>query len=498
MFDFEPKRKPRYPGVRWRLVYGSYEGVERFAVDEWQRILQTYEPYVIPVSPPDVDLQNHEDNILLCGTVENNRHIRRLVELGLLTIPDQPEGYAAGCVDSPWKPGRKVLAVGGHDPNGVLYGVVDLNTRKLGMERIQDDPTVTRKLLDEMPPFSLSEYPRVAGRGLWTWGYVIYDYRRYLDNMARLRMNTLTVWNDCPPVNMAEVIEAAHRRGIRVVMGFHWGWGTVGLDLADPAHVDALRDHVLETYRRDYADLPHDGIYFQTLTEHNETHRDGVPLARLVCRMVNRIGSALLERYPGLDIQCGLHATSILEHYSEFEALDPRITITWEDAGVIPYSYHVVEHYDDAPYHAKRHGTVEATIAYSRKLAALRPGSRFAFVPKGFSDLRWRTEYEHHGPFILGERSARFIRNRLDQRQAMWDAKSALWLRNAPHVVRFFREIFDVGPSAILATALCEDGLFEQAIQPAIALFSHLIWNPTSDLGELPPMAFSSYYRETT
>jgi hypothetical protein len=41
-----------------------------------------------------------------------------------------------------------------------------------------------------------------------------------------------------------------------------------------------------------------------------------------------------LEKYPDLDIQFGLHATSILDNYTCLEELDSRITITWEDAGV--------------------------------------------------------------------------------------------------------------------------------------------------------------------
>ena len=48
---------------------------------------------------------------------------------------------------------------------------------------------------------AFSAAPALENRGLWTWGYVIYDYRRYLDNMARLKLNMLVVWNDCAPRN---------------------------------------------------------------------------------------------------------------------------------------------------------------------------------------------------------------------------------------------------------------------------------------------------------
>ena len=41
----------RYPGTRWTLLYGSYEGVEQFAVNELQRMVQRSIPYVLEVLP---------------------------------------------------------------------------------------------------------------------------------------------------------------------------------------------------------------------------------------------------------------------------------------------------------------------------------------------------------------------------------------------------------------------------------------------------------------
>ena len=45
--------------------------------------------------------------------------------------------------------------------------------------------------------------PQVRRRGLWTWGYVIYDYRRYLANMARLKLHEIVIWNDYAPLNLS-------------------------------------------------------------------------------------------------------------------------------------------------------------------------------------------------------------------------------------------------------------------------------------------------------
>lgn len=41
--------KIRHEGARWSLLYGSYEGVEKFAIDEAQRYFQSYLPYVMRV-----------------------------------------------------------------------------------------------------------------------------------------------------------------------------------------------------------------------------------------------------------------------------------------------------------------------------------------------------------------------------------------------------------------------------------------------------------------
>jgi len=490
MTDISTKFNRRYEGIRWRLVFGRYDTVQQFAVDELQRMTQTHVPYVIEASPADVEIEGHEDHLLLCGTAEDNRWIRQLQEQGVLDIPSRPEGYAIACLDSPWSDGKRVIAVGGRDARGVLYGVEYFNTVKFGVDRVQDGPSTIRRLLDDMPDFRESDHPRIEDRGLWSWGYTIYDYRRYIDNMARLRMNMLTIWNDCPPINIADVIAYAHSRGVRVVMGFHWGWGMEGLDLADPSHVEYLKQHVLDTYENHYAGLDHDGIYFQTLTEHHDTAKGEVSTARIVCDMVNKVGAAMLERYPKLKIQFGLHATSILDHYTEFEDLDRRIAIVWEDAGVIPYTY------EYGVARSVELDSIEATIEYSKKLAALRNKATFGLVPKGFSDLLWDTEFENHGPFILGERSRRFIRNRLGRRQAMWDMRCGFWMACYNEAIRFFREMLAVGSESITATALCEDGMFAEAIQPSIALFGHILWDPTMDARDLVRMAHSSYYAE--
>lgn len=490
--------KRRFPGERWQLVHGPYFGLERFAFAEAQRVLQAQVPYVVEWVDAASDPQQGDEHWLVVGTAAGNPLIARLAAAGQLELPNHPEGYGIAVLDAPWRPGRRVVAIGARDPRGLIHGVADFAARDLGVEVNIDEAWDAGRppTLPDLLPGSRCSAPRIADRGVWTWGYVMYDYRRFLDSMARLRFNLITIWNDVPPVNAAEVIAYAHDRGIRVVLGFHWGWGLDGLDLGNPEHIAWVEQRVLAQYEREYAHLPHDGIYFQTVTEHRNLHLGQAPTAKLACDLANRVGRKLLDRHPGLWIQFGLHATSIGDQYHHLEALDPRITLTWEDAGVIPYSYPAADRQVRTfGAHPPLNPTVDATIAYSLKLAALRGGQEFAIVPKGFTCLRWGSEFENHGPFLLGERNRRYIRTRGEQRQPTWDVQNGLWMANYPAVVRLFREVLAAGPRRVTATALIEDGMLEETIQPAAALFANLLWDPDADPALLPRLAHSSYYR---
>ncbi|HOX06502.1 MAG TPA: hypothetical protein PK280_08885 [Planctomycetota bacterium] len=489
--------KPVHAGTRWALIHGSYEAVERFAVNELQRTLQRHLPYVMEVRPGADEAARRERHLVLTGTAGANPLLGELVSRGLLRAPEGVGGYSLAVMDSPWGAGRKLLAVCGSDPAGVLHGVVDFSARVLTARVAPDDPRELRRALDEMAPLTLSEGPAVANRGLWTWGYVVYDYRRYIDNMARLKMNMLCLWNDCAPENAAEIVAYAHSRGIKVVWGFHWGWGIEGLDLADREHRRLTREQVLRTYREEYAGLGGDGIYFQTATEHKQLELGGRSVASLACDWVNDIAGALLDVDPGLYIQFGLHAISIGEHCRDLASLDPRVSLVWEDAGAVPYSYDPAEDFAATPWYVPPElNTAAKTLEYSRRLAALRPGAEFGMVAKGWMKLRWGVDFEHHGRFVLGERDRAWIRRRLEERRPGWDRVNRQWLRGFPAAARFYRETLDCRPAGMTVLGLVEDGMFEEEIQPSVALFAETLWNPRRPDAELLDLAMSPYYRE--
>ncbi|MDD5677112.1 MAG: hypothetical protein PHW60_03855 [Kiritimatiellae bacterium] len=488
--------KQRYPGPRWEIVMGQYRGIEEFAVNELQRLIQQYPPYVIGVQSAALVRPDIDAHLVLVGTPASNRWIRELVRRKQISIPAHPEGYLLARVEGYWRPDRRLLVVAGHDAKGVLNGVVDFGAKILGQYALPPGEQDRPKALEGIPLFSRSGHPAIENRGIWSWGYVIYDYRRFLDNMARLKLNMLVMWNDCPPHNFRQIVDSAHDRGIRVIAGFHWGWGKVGLALNSRRDRAKVKAEVIRNYETNYRDTKVDGIYFQTLTEHEETTCGDRSVAALVCDWVNEIGRALLKINPRLYIQFGLHATSITKYYQDLAELDSRIAIIWEDAGVTPYAYSPTLTVAADDLVARQWiGAAEGTLAYSLKLAKFRGRCEFGLCAKGFSAINFRDDFEHHGPFILGERSSTFIRRRSAQRQEYWDSINSRWIKCLPAAARFYREVRKAAHGPMTVVALVENGLFEQAIPAAVALFAETVWNPQTDEASLLETALAPYYR---
>ena len=496
----------RYGPERWRLLHGAYEGVAEFAICELARAVQHFLPYTLEVVPADLDLPLEDRHLIVVGTAEGNRLIQRLSDEKIIDIPPEDQGYAIVVCDSPWGQGKRLGVIAGRDEGGMLHGVEDFCARVLGKGITEDYPPHRRAALDAIPDVRISEYPRIPNRGLWTWGQVVYDYRRFIDNLARLRLNTFTFWSDIAPTNAAAIIEYAHSRGVRVILGFEWGWGSqTDLHAITSGSLEArdarehIKQRVLRNYDANYRHLGADGIYFQTLTEFHKEKAGGRSIASAACELVNEIAGALLEEQPGLYIQFGLHAMSILDDYTDLEQLDPRVSIAWEDAGVLPFSYEPVSGMERTGWSTSESlGTFEKTLDYCKRLATFREGCEFSMIAKGWTTLRWEDEFEHHGPFIMGERGAEFTRRRLEERQPRWDYVNALWMQHYPLAARFYREILDCPLAGMTVSGLVEDGLFEEAIQPSVALFAETLWDPYRGDKDILQPAMSPYYGRWT
>ena len=164
---------------------------------------------------------------------------------------------------------------------------------------------------------------------------------------------------------------------------------------------------------------------------------------------------------------------------------------------MLPYTYSpILQRLPAADEPAFHLDTLAETLAYSKKLATLRTGTEFAIVPKGWSNLDWWTEFDHHETFLLGVRHPGYIRGRCRQRQPYWDKINASWLKNYPQAVHFYREMLDCRPPKITVTGLIEDGIFEERIQLSIAIFCETLWNPRREPEDILQLALSPYYRE--
>ncbi|CAN5392402.1 hypothetical protein BH09VER1_BH09VER1_08120 [soil metagenome] len=484
----ESEFKRVYPGPRWNLLFGAFQGIERTAVVELQKILQYYLPYTLVAEAASGADPATLEHVALLGTPSSNKWIAALVESGQLSAPSGDEGYSIALVDSPWGPGCRLLVIAGLAGAGVLYGVQEVAARLFGGGTLLDGFAGRAAWLETCDSFALTETPVVPRRGLWTWGYPIISYQRYLDHMVRLKLNALTLWNDCVPLNLPEVLNYAHLRGIRVTLGFHWGWGHRGsINLSAASDRRRVKEAVLLTYRTQYAHLDHDGIYFQTLTEHKDLLLAGRSTAFWACELVNDTAAELLAEFPDLKIQFGLHATSIGENYRDLATLDSRVTIVWEDCcGQVPYSYYPAQISEVT-------ADFETMLDYSRRLATFRPGVPMALVSKGWSCIRWLTDFENHSGFILGEQSRLYSAERLLLRQNEWDRINAHWFEHYPLAARFYREMLAVNPQ-LIANALVEDGAFEEAIQPSVALFAETLWNPAQSDSEILRRALRPFY----
>lgn len=479
---------PRYPGPRWSIAYGDSEGVSGFALEELYRTLQSFLPYVVEVLPASqFQPGSQPGNVILLGTPEDNLHLNASFQQGQHSLPADIQGFRLECTPALSDPSLHCLLLAGNSSTGVLQAVETFNARVLGKLFSDANPLgLLRRSLDEMEPMTIQETPSIPERGLWTWGYVIYDYRRFLDNMARLKFNCLTIWNDIPPINSRQLIDYAHGRGIKIILGFPWGWG-MDFDLANPTDRQKIQAMVVDHYRQHIQPLAPDGIYFQSLTEHNQLEMQGRSVASLTCELVNQVAQQLLALEPGLDIRFGLHATSIRQNYGDLADLDPRLTIVWEDAGAFPFTY--------TPSFEGQGLSFAQTLEYCHSLAAFRPNSTFAMIAKGWTCLNWPDEFEHHGPYLLGVRSPAFTRRRLEKIQPRWEEVNPLWEQYLPQAQQFFQSIQQACQGRMSVLGLVEDGLFEEKIQPSVALFAETLWNPFTDAGDLLSRADSAYYK---
>lgn len=387
----------------------------------------------------------------------------------LLLPPQTHEGYCITVQED-------AVYLEGFDEGGVLYACIDFEARYLLKQRLtHEHATYFRDLFTaSLPDVCLTSSPSICNRGLWTWGHVITDVRGYIDNMVRAKLNTLIIWNDHVPINAGEIVQYAHDSNIRLYWGYSWCWDTV-CDQFDLNDVQPCIERIVEQYEQTYAQLACDGIYFQSFTELNQDSIGGISIADAVTRLVNGAAGRILAKHPNLDIQFGLHATSVRTKLDLIARTDPRVRIVWEDCGTFPYAYlpEAVDGFDE-------------TCDFTRRLLHLRGSSeKFGAVLKGFTCLDWGTFQHLPGPHLMGVSAHDTQQARLMRKKEIWRYVQAYWLRNADCALEMIRLLAHESNGDLCITALVEDGGFECKLHFAVALWAQMLWDCDASLQDL-------------
>lgn len=277
------------------------------------------------------------------------------------------------------------IVIEGFNEAGVLYGCIDFYEKYLMKSELTHDHADYFKNIfeDKLPIFEYQSAPDITERGLWTWGHVIYDYKSYIDNMMKLKMNTLIIWNDCVPYNAEEMIEYAHSANIKIYWGFPWVWDTNCATL-DLKSIMSKSDEIAEYYEKNYAHLNRDGIYFQSFTEVKTDKIGDISVAEAVKDFVNKTAEKIFAKNPDLELQFGLHATSVKNKLEHIKNTNPKIRIIWENCGAFPFDY-IPKNVEDS----------EEMLDFTKKIAVLREkNDKFGVVLKGFTCLDW-SEFKH-------------------------------------------------------------------------------------------------------
>ncbi len=448
------------------IIYGSPEtDLQKRAVEELTSILLDYTLSYPICIPYDESLDVSDYKCIYVGTKESNPYIRNTSEA---TLSEQ-EGYRIQT-----KNGTTVIE--GYDDAGVLYGVLDFYNKYVVTHEHPDDDRYWINFLaeDELPDFEYTSFPSVKERGLWTWGHVIYDYRGYLDHMMKLKMNRIIIWNDFVPANAEEIVSYAHARNIKVIWGFAWLWDT-DCNLVDIRNLEQYADGIFRKYETEYARIGGDGIYFQTFTELHEDHIGDICIAQAATEFVNRTARLFYDKYPDMELQFGLHATSVKNQLEFIRNVDPRIRIVWEDCGAFPFSY-IPSDVND----------FEKTKEFVQKAAHLRgERERFGVVTKGLVKLDW-SQFEHQrASHCLGVSSASMKRNRIENKRRIWRYIQSEWLVHADKAYEMVREMCRSRNGELCIFALVEVGMFEENIMYPVALYSEMLWDCNTDITTL-------------
>ncbi len=199
----------------WEIVYSSNEGIELRALELLYGELGNYilrEPgqyafYTLKCAECSEGLP--ASNAFVIGTLANNPILRSFIKDD--EVP--AHGFCIRIVGNPAAEGKQLVLIAGDGASEILYGVcaffddvAPMCFAKNGDGIFEDDELFSKPL----PETEYKDAPQSLVRSVFTWAHPVGDYRDYIRNMARMRINRLYYWNEYPPVNANEIVHYAH------------------------------------------------------------------------------------------------------------------------------------------------------------------------------------------------------------------------------------------------------------------------------------------------
>lgn len=421
----------------WKIIYSTYTGVAKRAIQLLSReagkyLIRENGVYRIHILPCERMECRVSKNAFFIGCYNDSPTIQKFVDANEIA----EGGFLVKVVANPDDAEGRFVILTAHTETELFYAVVSffddyiLKNAPYGGSNLMPDLSFDYPLRE----YSYTEAPDNKTRSIFTWGHSINDYRAYIDNMARLKFNELILWNDYIPLNIDDIIDYAHSYGIKVILGYSWGWDEARDKSKKISEEDLkkIKESVISKYRNEYAPVNSDGIYFQSITETQDEYNNGKLIASMVTDMVNEIAEELWRITPNLRLIFGLHATSVKNRLEEVARVDSRIEILWEDCGEFPYSYNSFVT-DEKKY--------QETLEFTRKLLELRAGAGVGLVFKGVMMLDWCNFVHQRGPYILGENASEIAAHDKSIRANAWRIFSANWMQNGKYVWDMLRFI---------------------------------------------------------
>lgn len=464
--------------TEWKIIYQDYQGLQKKAVDFLSKeagryLIRENDLYRLYVLPCEKEGAKIDVNAIVIGLWQETKEVQKYASESEI----KENGYLVKVIKNPENENGRIVVITAKDGKELFYGAVSFIDDYISANAPKHNAVRLRQFIfdEPMAEWSYSESSNNQTRSIFTWGHPINDYKKYIDNMARLKLNQLIIWNDHMPVNVEEVIDYAHSYGIEILFGYAWGWidGCYTLTDISDEWLKKLKEHIIRHYEENYAHINCDGIYFQSFTERGDEYIGGRLIAEAVTTLVNDTANELLEKYPNLKLQFGLHATSVKNRLDQISKVDKRIEILWEDCGVFPYSYW--------PEVADEEKFQEA-LDFTKKILTLRGDAPVGLVFKGVMMLDWTKFVYQSGPFVLGNNSPSIIERDRLMREGAWRIFSAEWMQYGNYAKRMLEFIKE---NALGDVNCCIAGTFDGGIYFPQAVLSQMFRTVDGEYGEI-------------